>query len=146
MNRQDWQSCGLWLWHSLDLSLTFFCLPWKCINPFMTSGFVYYNSLDLSFSSIRGVWLVIIPTMFYRNSFIKWNGVDPDQTPRSAASDLGLRCFLMSLLWDARLKWVNSSKGTYFWLRLALCFVQNYRTLYRTFYKVRSHHATVRYI
>ena len=33
------------------------------------------------------------------------NIVDPDQTLRSAASDLGLRCFLMPLLWDARLKW-----------------------------------------
>ena len=26
------------------------------------------------------------------------NSVDPDQTPRSAASDLGLHCLLMSLL------------------------------------------------
>ena len=29
--------------------------------------------------------------------------MDPDQTPRSAASDLGLHCLPMSLLWDARL-------------------------------------------
>ena len=36
------------------------------------------------------------------------NSVDFDQTPRSAASDLGLHCLLMSLLWDARLKWVKS--------------------------------------
>ena len=35
------------------------------------------------------------------------NSVDPDQTPRSAASDQGLHCLPMSLLWDARLKWVN---------------------------------------
>ena len=35
------------------------------------------------------------------------NTVDPDQTPRSAASDQGLNCLLMSLLWDARHKWVN---------------------------------------
>ena len=27
--------------------------------------------------------------------------------PCSAASDLGLHCLPMSLLWDARLKWVN---------------------------------------
>ena len=31
--------------------------------------------------------------------------VDPDQTPRSAASDQGLHCLPMSLLWDASLKW-----------------------------------------
>ena len=29
------------------------------------------------------------------------NGVDQDQTPRSAASDLDLHCLPMSLLWDA---------------------------------------------
>ena len=32
------------------------------------------------------------------------HSVDPDQTPRSA---LGLHCLPLSLLWDARLKWVN---------------------------------------
>ena len=35
------------------------------------------------------------------------NSVYPDQTPRSAASDLGLHCLPMSLLWDTRHKWVN---------------------------------------
>ena len=35
------------------------------------------------------------------------DGVDPDQTPRSVASNLGLHCLQMSLLWDARHKWVN---------------------------------------
>ena len=35
------------------------------------------------------------------------NSVDPDQTPRSAASDLGIHCLQMSHLWDARHKWVN---------------------------------------
>ena len=34
-------------------------------------------------------------SVFYANS------VDPDQTPRSAASDLDLHCLLVSLLWDA---------------------------------------------
>ena len=35
------------------------------------------------------------------------NSVDPDQTPRSAASDLGLHCLPMSLLRNASLKWVK---------------------------------------
>ena len=35
------------------------------------------------------------------------NSVDPDQTPRSAASDLGLYCLPVSLLWDAKLIWVD---------------------------------------
>ena len=30
------------------------------------------------------------------------NSVDPDQTPRYAASDLGLHCLPLSLLWDDR--------------------------------------------
>ena len=33
------------------------------------------------------------------------NSVDPNQTPRSAASDLVPHRFLMSLLWDVRPKW-----------------------------------------
>ena len=35
------------------------------------------------------------------------NSIDPDQTPRSLASDLGLHCLPMFFLWDARHKWVK---------------------------------------
>ena len=35
------------------------------------------------------------------------NSVDPDQTPRSVASDLGRHYLPMSLLRNARHKWVN---------------------------------------
>ena len=36
------------------------------------------------------------------------NSIDPDQTPRSAAySDLVLHCLPVSLLWDAKFKWVK---------------------------------------
>ena len=38
------------------------------INPFMLSGLFVLISLDRSFSSRRGVWLVCISTMFYKNS------------------------------------------------------------------------------
>ena len=40
------------------------------------------------------------------------NIVDPDQTPRSAASDLGLQCLPMSHLWDARHKNVKGERNT----------------------------------
>ena len=43
--------------------------------------------------------------MFCRNFRTFVNSADPDQTPRSAASDLGLHCFPMSRLWDTRNKW-----------------------------------------
>ena len=35
------------------------------------------------------------------------NNGDPDQTPHSVASDLGLHCMHMSHIKDARLIWVN---------------------------------------
>ena len=38
------------------------------INPFMLSELFYLNSLDQSISSLRGVWSVLIITMFH------WNG------------------------------------------------------------------------
>ena len=40
------------------------------------------------------------------------NSEDPDQTPRSAASDLGLHCFPITLLGVSRLQWVNSCEQT----------------------------------
>ena len=38
------------------------------------------------------------------------NSVNPDQTLRSVASDLGLDCLPVSLLWDAKHKWVKEKK------------------------------------
>ena len=38
--------------------------------------------------------------MFCRISKLNANSVDPDQTPRSAASYLCLHCLPVSLLWD----------------------------------------------
>ena len=47
-------------------------------------------------------FIIVIPVL-------NANSVDPDQTPRSVASDLGLHCLPMSLLWDARHKWATYS-------------------------------------
>ena len=55
----------------------------------------------------KGVWLVFNNIIFIEIPVFNANSVDPDQTPRSVASDLGLHCLPMSLLWDARLKWVT---------------------------------------
>ena len=75
-------------------------LRYTVVNPFMPSRFFYLKSLDKSISYIRGIWLVFI-------SELNANSIDPDQTPRSAASDLDLHRLPMSLLWNARLKWVK---------------------------------------
>ena len=64
-------------------------------------------------------WLVCFLSVL---SFIKEilvldaNSVDPDQTPRSVESDLGVVCLPMYLLWDARHKWVK--KTFFFFFRI----------------------------
>ena len=40
-------------------------------------------------------------------SELKAKSVGPEQMPHSVVSNLALHCLPMSLLWDARLKWVN---------------------------------------
>ena len=72
----------------------------------MPTGIFYLNFLDRSISYIRSVWLVLL-SYFVEIPELNANSVDPDQMPHSVASDLGLHCLPMSLLWDARLKWVN---------------------------------------
>ena len=58
----------------------------------------YRYSLDRSISNTRGIWLVLLLPYFMEIA----NSVDPDETQRSAASDLGLHCFPISLLWNTR--------------------------------------------
>ena len=63
----------------------------------MPSGLFYLNSLDQSISKgvcVRGMWSVSIITI--EMPVVIANSVDPDQTPRCAASDLGLHCLPMS--------------------------------------------------
>ena len=68
------------------------------LKPFMPSEIFYLNSLNRSISYI-GVsgWLLLL-SFFVEIPVFNANSIDPDQTPRSAASDLGLHCLPMSLL------------------------------------------------
>ena len=50
--------------------------------------------------------------------FFNANSVDPDQTPRSAASDLGLLFLLMSLLLGYRLECVHETRGPWAMIQL----------------------------
>ena len=54
------------------------------VNPFVPSAIFYLISLDRSISYIRGICLVFIIILSELNA----NSEVPDQTPRSAASDL----------------------------------------------------------
>ena len=73
----------------------------------MPSGFFYFNSFDRFISYQRDVWLFLLLPCFVEIPAFNANDVDPDQTPRSATFDLDLYCLPISLLWDARLKWVK---------------------------------------
>ena len=55
---------------------------------------------------LKGVLVVIIITMFNRNSCNTYK-VDPDQTPRSAVSGLGRHFLPVALIWNSH-KWVNT--------------------------------------
>ena len=77
----------------------------------MPNGIFHLHSLGRSISDISGVWLGFIITMFYRKAcYLNANTVDPDQTPRSAASDRGLHCLPVFFFLDARLKWVKKKE------------------------------------
>ena len=69
----------------------------------------YRGSLRRSIYYTRGVWLVLVLSCFVKTSELLANSVDPDETSRSVASDLGLHFLPVSLLWDARFKykWID---------------------------------------
>ena len=77
--------------------LTHLCLVDSSSLTLLTSPFPV--------EGVSGKFLLL--PCFRRMSVINANSVDPDQTPRFAASDLCLHCLSMSHLWDARHKWVN---------------------------------------
>ena len=70
-------------------------------HPYMPNGLCYLNNMNGSFLNRRGVWFVLLLSCFIKNPVLNVNSVDSDQTPRSAASDLGLHCLPTSRLWDA---------------------------------------------
>ena len=73
----------------------------------MPSGLFLFNSLDRSISHRRDICCFLLLLCFIEVPVHNANNVDTDQTPRSAASDVGLHCLPLSLFRDARHKWVN---------------------------------------
>ena len=70
----------------------------------MPNGLFYLNSLDWSFSCGRVSGDFFLFLGFIESLVFDENSVYPDQTLPSVASDLGLHCLSMSLLWDTRHK------------------------------------------
>ena len=79
----------------------------------MPNRFFYHNSLDRSISNSRVSGYFLPLPCFKEIPVFNASSGDPDQTPRSVASDQGLHRLPMSLLWDARYKWVNEKKDIY---------------------------------
>ena len=76
------------------------------IQHAIPSGLFYPKSLDPFIPKRRNIWVFLVSPCFIEITVFNANSVDPDQTPRSAASDLCLHFLPVSLLWDARHKWV----------------------------------------
>ena len=70
-------------------------IKWKDY-PYMPSRLFYLNSMSIS--NRRSVRLVFMLLTFIKIPVSIANSVEPDQTPRSASSDLELHCLPMSLL------------------------------------------------
>ena len=63
--------------------------------PFMMSELFYTNTLDMSISNRKGIWVFLINLLlpcFIEIHEFNANSVDPDQMPRSVVSDQGLHC------------------------------------------------------
>ena len=70
---------------------------------------VLYRMLPFAFKGciVKLIFLYFVLISFKEITYLFFaNRVDPDQTPRVAACDLGLHCMTISILWDNRLKWV----------------------------------------
>ena len=76
----------------------------------MPNGLFYYVFCQVHI--LYNGWLVSFYYYYVIKKTFKLHAsrVDPNQRPRSAVSDQGLHCLPMSLLWDARLKWVKDNQ------------------------------------
>ena len=67
-----------------------------------TGEFFYCYILDKSIFHLRGVVSILSLLICLRWKILLANNVDPDQMPHHVASDLGLHCLPMTLLWVSR--------------------------------------------
>ena len=77
------------------------------IYPLMTNGFSHCYHLGGSTLIFRGFRSDFHILFIFSMKFLQANRIAPDETPRSAASHLGLFCLRMYHKKDARLKCVN---------------------------------------
>ena len=87
---------------------------------------------------------------FIQISELNANIVDTGQRSHSAASDLGLHCLPMSILWDAKLKWVKliqflSSEQIMKSVKLQYCSRNQFKCLLSYLFKTGTTHTVLIY-
>ena len=103
-------SSTLTLW--IDAVSIYGVSGWFLLIPCCYFCFVFFFLFFVFFGGGGGgccclfVFCLFVFVYFCKISELNVNSVDPDQKLRYEASDLGLRCLLMSFYWDARHKWV----------------------------------------
>ena len=83
-----------------------YIISFNHVNPHLPSG-PYLYQLDESISNFWGVWCTFSFLFYFKLIFLLTNSEDPDQAPRSAASDLGLHFLPMSQKLEAGPVWVK---------------------------------------
>ena len=88
---------NVYYWVSYFFNIISLLMP----NDFFTSLFGQFH---FQLKGMSGVLLLLslLLLLLLEIPAFNANSVDPDQTPRSAVSDLGLHCLPVSLLSDAR--------------------------------------------
>ena len=83
----------------------------KLINPFKPNVISHRYQLEQSISVLRDVEWHFSFLFKFQKKLLQANRGDPDHTPRSLASGLGLHCLPMSHKKDAMLLWVKIDIG-----------------------------------
>ena len=74
----------------------------RLFNPVYTGGLFHCNVLDKSIYHLRGFGSIPSLLFYFLWKILLANSVDSDQMPQYVASDLGLHCLPVILLWVSR--------------------------------------------
>ena len=69
-----------------------------CLHSLYTGGLFHCYMFDKSICHFRGAGSILWLLFYFKANILLANSVNPDQTPRYVASDLGLHCPPMTLL------------------------------------------------
>ena len=95
---------------NLKASVVFFVCFFLCVCVCVCVCVFFFFFFCCCFFCVCVLLLLFFSVMFFEIPLFHANSEDPDHRPRYAAFCLGLHCLLLSLLWDARLKWVKGEQ------------------------------------